>query len=182
MSDPTVPPPVQSITAQISALFSSPVLTAFRYALTSLGSVLALVGVVALSPSQIDHIISVAQQIGTTLGAIVALIGIVTPIAMAIFGMLTSTVKAQIDKVKEIATGPAGPVAVSAQKALISATSAVAQDPSIPTSHEARDTLVAATIALPDVQTIVGTKEMASKQPSASVVAQEDVAVISKKA
>jgi len=124
----------------------------------------------------------VAQQIGVTLGAIAALIGLVTPIAMAIFGMLTSTIKAQIASVKAAATGPAGPAAVSAQKALIDATSAVAHDNSIPASKDARDTLVAATISLPDVQTIVGTKEMADKQSSASVVSQEDVAVISKKA
>ena len=94
------PAPTQSLATQIAALFSSPVLTAFRYALTALGSTMALLGVVAFSPAQIDHIINVTQQIGVTVGAIIALIGIVTPIAMTVFGMLSSTIKAQVAAVR----------------------------------------------------------------------------------
>lgn len=92
------PPP----TGALAALFSSPTLAALRYALTSVGTLAALFGVVALSPQQVDHIIAIAQQLGVTLGAIAALLGIVIPPAMAAIGALKSTNAA---KVKDLIEG-----------------------------------------------------------------------------
>lgn len=135
----------------VKQLFSPAVLTALRYLLTAVSPLLAIVGVVALSPQQIDHIISVAQQIGVVVGAVAALIGILAPIAAGIWGTFKSTQKQQVQSAQAIATGPASAVAVEAQKALIAGTSAIAQDASIPASHDAKVALLDAVAAQPEV-------------------------------
>lgn len=162
----------------IKQLFSPPVLAALRYLLTAVSPLLAIVGVVALKPDQIEHIISAAQQIGVVVGAIVALIGVVAPIFAGIYGTFKSTDRSNIQRTADIATGQASPVAEDAQKAIISATAAIAQDRTIPKSDEAKQTLIAATISLPEVQTIVTDKATADAAPSESVVAAEAVKVI----
>lgn len=86
----------------------------------------------------------------------------------------------QIQDVRNIAVGPSGAVAISAQKALIEATSAVAQDKTIPKSDDAKDALIAATIGLDEVQTIVTDKKTADASPSGSVVAAEEVHITPK--
>lgn len=159
------------IGASIGKLFSPPVLTALRYLLTAVSPLLAIVGVVALSPSQIDHIIAVAQQVGVVVGAIAAFLGVLAPIAATIFGTFKSTQAQQIKSTSDIASGPASEVAVNAQQALISATAAIAQDRTIPKSEDAKQTLIAATIALPEVQTIVTDAATAAAAPSENVVA-----------
>lgn len=138
----------------VKQLFSPAVLTALRYLLTAVSPLLAVVGVVALSPQQIDHIIATAQQIGVVVGAIAALIGIVAPIGAGIWGTFKSTSKQQIQSV-----------------------AAIANDPTQPQSADAKQTLIAATISLPEVQTIVTDKATADAAPSESVVAAGSVTI-----
>jgi hypothetical protein len=128
----------------------------------------------------VQKVIELAQQLGVFIGALVAFLGIVTPLIMGAIAAFKSTQAQQVQSVKDIALGTAGPAAVSAQTALIEATAAVAQDKTIPSSKDAKDTLIAATIALPSVQTIVADKETADASPSSSVVAAEDHEVIQK--
>jgi hypothetical protein len=78
-------------------------------------------------------------------------------VLMARMASNSATTASQVQNVKNIATGPASPVAADAQKALIEATSAVALDPAIPASTEAKNTLIAATRALPEVQSVITT-------------------------
>lgn len=162
----------------IKQLFSPPVLAALRYLLTAVSPLLAIVGVVALKPEQVDHIIAAAQQIGVVVGALAAFLGVLAPIAAGIYGTLKSTDKSNVERTASIATGQAGPVAVDAQKALIAGTASIAQDKTIPKSDDAKQTLIAATIALPEVQTIVTDKATAAAAPSESVVAADAVSVV----
>lgn len=135
----------------VKQLFSPPVLTALRYLLTAISPLLAIIGVVALSPQQIDRIISVAQQIGVVVGAIAALLGIVGPILAGIWGTFKSTQAQQIKSTEVIATGPKSEMAVAAQQALIAGTNTIAQDKTIPTSFEAKAALIDAAAAQPEV-------------------------------
>lgn len=135
----------------IKQLFSPPVLTALRYLLTALSPLLAIIGVVALSPQQIDRIISVAQQLGVVVGAFAALLGILAPIGASIWGTFKSTQAQQVKSAEVIATGPKSDMAVSAQQALIAGTNAIAQDKSIPTSLEAKAALIDGAAAQPEV-------------------------------
>lgn len=164
----------------IKQLFSPPVLAALRYLLTAVSPLLAIVGVVALKPEQIDHIIAAAQQIGVVIGALAAFLGVAAPVLAGIWGTLKSTDKSNIQRTAEIATGQASPVAEDAQKAIITATAAIAQDKSIPKSDDAKDALIAATIGLDEVQTIVTDKKTADASPSGSVVAAEEVHITPK--
>lgn len=164
----------------IKQLFSPPVLAALRYLLTAISPILAIVGVVALSPQQIDKIISLAQQVGVVVGAAAAFIGVLAPVAAGIYGTLKSTDKSNVQRTADIATGPASAVASDAQSALITATASIANDKTIPKSEDAKNTLIAATVALPEVQTIVTDKKTADASPSESVVAAEDHDVIKK--
>jgi hypothetical protein len=149
-------PPSTSIASQIAVLFSPATFAAIRYALTTVGALLAMFGLTALSSDKIDSIINMMKQLGTTIGAILTLIGIITPVAMAVIGTVRSTVKSQIASVRAIAKEQQ------------------------PLTKDAKNALVAATISLDEVQTIVGTKEIANASPSASVVSTEDVTVVHK--
>ncbi len=160
MSDMTPKPPeVTSIMAQLSALFSPATFAAIRYALTAAGTLIAMFGLTALSSAQIDHIIEIVKQVGTTVAAIMTLIGLITPIAMSVIGYMRSTLKSQIESVRDIAKDK------TASQTL---------------STDAQKALVAATISLDKVQTIVADKDLAAASPSASVVSKEDVAVVTK--
>lgn len=108
----------------VKQLFSPPVLAALRYLLTAVSPLLAIVGVVALSPTQIDRIIAVAQQVGVVLGALAAFIGVLAPIAAAAWGTFKSTQAQQVKSVEVIAKGPASDVSQNAKVALIDATAA----------------------------------------------------------
>jgi len=153
------PPDATGIMTQLSTLFSPATFAAIRYALTAAGTLLGLVGLTALSTDQIDRIIEIVKQIGTVTGAILALIGLVTPVAMGIIGYVRSTLKSQIESVRDIAKDK------TASQTL---------------STDAQKALVAATISLDKVQTIVADKDLAAASPSASVVSKEDVAVVTK--
>lgn len=135
----------------VGQLFSPPVLTALRYLLTAISPLLAIVGVVALSPQQIDHIIAVAQQLGVVVGAVAALIGILAPIAATIFGTFKSTQAQQVKSAMVVATGPKSEMSAAAQQALITGTSTIALDQSIPTSTEAKAALIDGAAAQPEV-------------------------------
>lgn len=126
----------------IKQLFSPPVLTALRYLLTALSPLLAIIGIVALEPSQVDRIIMVAQQLGVVVGAVAALIGVLAPIAASIYGTFKSTQAQQVKSAEVIATGPKSDIAVAAQQALIAGTNTIAHDNSIPTSLEAKAALI----------------------------------------
>lgn len=164
----------------IKQLFSPPVLAALRYLLASLAPLMAVVGIVALSPQQIDKIIAVAQQMGVVVAAIAAFLGIVTPIIAGAFGTRSATQPQQIKSVSQIANDPTQAQSAPAQRALVEATSAIAQNNVLAKSDDAKQTLIAATIALPEVQTIVTDKKTAEAAPSESVVAAESVAVVKK--
>lgn len=162
---------------QIKQLFSPPVLAALRYVLASLAPLLAVVGIVALSPQQIDKIIAVAQQVGTAVGAVGAFLGIVIPLIMGALGTRSATQTQQIKSVSQIASDPTQAQSAPAQQALVEATSAIAQNSVLAKSDDAKQTLIAATIALPEVQTIVTDKATADAAPSESVVAADTVTV-----
>jgi len=171
---------VAGIGKQVQQLFSPPVLTALRYVLASLSPVLAIVGIVALSPEKIENIIALAQQIGVVVGAIVAFIGVAGPIVAGVFGTFKSTQAQQVKSVSVIAQDPTQAQSAPAQQALVEATAAIAQNKVLEKSDDAKDTLINATIALDNVQTIVTDKETALRTPSESVVAAEDVDVVQK--
>lgn len=160
---------------QLKQLFSPPVMTALRYALTAVSPLLAIVGVVALSPQQIDHIIAMAQQVGVAVGAITAFAGVVIPIVLGAIGSFKSTQAQQVKSVSVIAQDPTQAQSAPAQAALVEATSAIAQNKVLEKSDDAKQTLIAATIALPEVQTIVTDKKTADAAPSESVVAASDL-------
>lgn len=158
-----------SLTSTVSALFSPTTLAAVRYALQAMAPVLALFGFAGLTPDKIDFWVTYAKSFGTAALAVIALVGIVLPLVIAIFGILSATVKKQIARVRELAANPQL-ANQEAQKAIIEATKAIASDKTIPKSLEAVDTLVAATIALPQVQTIVTDKRTANATTSQDVV------------
>ena len=162
---------------QIKQLFSPPVLAALRYLLASLAPLLAVVGIVALSPQQIDKIIAVAQQVGVAVGACTAFLGIVIPLIMGAIGTRSATQTQQIKSVSQIASDPTQAQSAPAQQALVEATSAIAQNNVLAKSDDAKQTLIAATIALPEVKTIVTDKKTADAAPSESVVAAETVTI-----
>lgn len=169
-----------NLSTSVSNLFSPPVLAALRYALTAISPVLAIIGWVALSPQKIDAIIAIAQQIGVVVGAIAALVGMVAPVLAGVWGTFKSTQPQQVKSVAAIAQDPTQAQSAPAQQALVEATAAIAQNKILEKSDDAKDTLINATIALDNVQTIVTDKETASRAPSESVVAAEDVKVIQK--
>lgn len=139
------------IGSSINKLFSAPVLTALRYLLTAISPLLAIIGVVALSPQKIDAIIATAQQIGVIVGAIAALIGVLAPIMAGIWGTFKSTQAQQVKSAAAIAVGPVSDVAASAQQAMIAGTNAIAHDSSIPASTEAKAALIDAVASQPEV-------------------------------
>jgi hypothetical protein len=116
-----------------------------------------------------------ADKTGALVAGLLTAVGPISYIITAIWSAITHLQSNQIATVAAIATGPASPVAASAQKALIEATAAVASDKSIRASEDAKNTLIAATIALPEVQTIVTNAETAAASPSPSVVSAENL-------
>jgi hypothetical protein len=143
----------------MSAIPSQEQVTAqLRIIIPALGTVVSAVGVNGVTA---NYYVDLA----------LSLVGPISYAVVAIWSLVANTQASHIKSVQNIATGTAGPAAVSAQKALIEATSAIAQDKSIPTSDDAKNTLIAATIALPEVQTIVTDKKTADASPSQSVVA-----------
>lgn len=169
MSSQQTPPPPPSLMAAVMQLFNPATLAAIRYALAAISPLLAVFGLAALTPDQIDHFISYAKTFGTAVSAIFALAGIIIPTAALIFGVLSSTWKKQVARFKALSQDPSA-AGEEAAKAIIEATSAIAQSPS-PQSKSATQTLIAATIALPTVQTIVADQATADAAPSENVVA-----------
>lgn len=139
------------INNSVRQLFSPPVMTALRYVLTAVSPLFAIVGFVALSPTQIDRIIATAQQVGAVVGAVAALIGVVAPILATVWGTFKSTQAQQVKSAEVIATGPKSDMAVAAQQALIAGTNTIALDQSIPTSTEAKAALIDGAAAQPEV-------------------------------
>jgi hypothetical protein len=177
MSDPSTD---AGVGKSIGQLFSPPVLTALRYLLTAISPLLAIVGVVALSPQQIDHIISVAQQLGIVVGAIAALLGILAPIAATIFGTFKSTQGQQIKSAVTIATGPKSEMASSAQQAIITGTNAISQDPTIPGSSAAVVALINGVrkIAEQTDQSSLGLESVGGGRPTSQISKAAKAALI----
>lgn len=174
--DANTPP---SIMTYLSALFSPGTLVAFRYALASISPLVAMFGFASLTPERIDQIVAYAKTFGAAAAAISALIGIVLPLVVAIFGILSSTVKKQIARVRELANNPQL-ANEEAAKALVDATKAVANSDVLQQSASATKALVLATKDLAGVQTIVATKALSEAVNSPSVVAAEEHVVIPK--
>jgi hypothetical protein len=169
MSDPQQQPPSSSLTGEVKMLFNPVTLAALRYALAAIAPVLALFGFTGLTPDRIDIWVAYAKTFGTAALAIMALIGIVVPVIVTIIGMLSSQIKKQIARVRELANNPQL-ASAEAAKALTDATAQLAKSGDVQKSVEAVNALVAATVALPQVQTIVTDKKTADASPSASVV------------
>lgn len=172
MTDPTNNNQAPTFSSTIAALFSPATLAALRYTLAALSPLVALFGFTGLTPDKIDIWVAYAKTFGTAALAVAALVGIVMPLVVAIFGILSSTVKKQIARVRELANNPQL-ATEEAQKALVAATAAIAQNPSIVQSLGAQQALVSATISLDGVQTIVADKKLADSVPSESVVAAQ---------
>jgi hypothetical protein len=172
---------IAGLAAYINSLFGSTSLAALRNFLSGLGVLLGMIGFAGLLPPEtIQKIIEIAQQVGVVVGAFVALAGMATPLFMGAIAAFKSTQAQQVKRVSEIAQDPTQAQSATAQQALVEATAAIAQNKILEKSDDAKDTLINATIALDNVQTIVTDKETASRVPSESVVAAEDVKVIQK--
>lgn len=139
-----------SATDIVKQLFSPTTLAALRYALTALAPVLALFGFTGLTPAAIDQWVQYAQTFGVAALAIMALLGIALPLTVAVFGILSSTVKKQIARVRELADNPQL-ASQEAQKALVEATAQIAKAPA---GGEAIAALVKATKDLPGVSNV----------------------------
>lgn len=151
-------------------LFSPPMLAALRNVLSAIGPLLGMLGIIALKPDQIDHIIAIGQQIGVVIGAVIALGGLATPLVMALIAGLKSTQAANIMRTLDIARDPSQLTSTAAAQALVQATAQISQAPAAQ-NMEAKQALISATIAIPEVQGIVAEKHVADANPSESVVA-----------
>lgn len=178
MTDQTQPP---SVSSYVKMLFSPATLAALRYTLASVAPLLALFGFTGLTPDRINSWVTYAQSFGTAALAILALLGIVVPLVVAILGVLSSTIKKQIARVRELANNPEL-ASKEAAKALTDATSELAKSGDVQKSADAVNALVKATIGLDQVQAIVTDKATADASTSASVVAADEHAVIPKTA
>jgi hypothetical protein len=167
-----------NLRAMLVALFGPTTYTALRYALASIAPLLALFGITGLTSGKIESIVTYAQTFGTAMLAILTLLGIAIPMLMAILGVLTSTIKKQIARVRELAANP-DLANEEAQKAIVDATKALAGS-TLPQSMQAVQSLVDATIALPQVRTIVTTDAVASASPSDDVVSEKNAVFIAK--
>lgn len=162
-------PASQNLSA-LKAIFSPPVLAALRNVLSAIGPLLGMLGLVTLSPQQIDKIIAVGQQMGVVIGAIIALLGLLTPLVMAAIAAGKSTVASNIARTQEIAADPSQVTSVAAAAAIVGAASQLAKTPAL-ASEDAQKALVSATIALPSVQGIQADKHIADGVDSESVTA-----------
>lgn len=168
-TDPNQP---TSISGYVKMLFSPATMAAFRYALASLAPLVALFGVSGFTPDRINAWVDYAQKFGTATLAILALAGVVIPLVVALIGVLSSTIKKQIARVKELANNPQL-ASAEAAKALTEATSQLAKSGDVQQSADAVNALVKATIGLEGVQTIVGSDEVKQAANNPSVVSAE---------
>lgn len=169
----------QSLTSTVKMLFSPTMLIAMRYTLTAIAPVLALFGFTGLTPDRIDGWVAYAKTFGVATLAIMALLGILIPLVTTIFGLLSSTIKKQIARVRELANNPQL-ASAEAAKALTDATSELAKSDDVQKSTDAVNALVKATINLDKVQTIVGTTEVKEAANNPSVVSADEHEVITK--
>jgi hypothetical protein len=161
--------------AMLVALFGPTTYTALRYTLTSIAPLLAVFGLTGLTSGKIESIVNYAQTFGTAVLASLTLLGIAIPLLMAIIGVLTSTIKKQIARVRELAANPKL-ANEEAQQAIIAATRAMA-NPGVANSAAAVQSLVDTTISLPQVKTIVASDQVARAAPSDDVVSEKDAAI-----
>lgn len=138
----------------LKQVFNPSTYAALRNVLSALGVLMGMLGIVALSPQQIDKIIAIAQQLGTTVAAVAAFAGLLMPLIMGGIAAFKGT-----------------------QKSNIARTATIAQDTSQPLAEDAKQALIAATIAQPSVQAIVTDKTTADAAPSESVVAADSVTI-----
>lgn len=158
----------------LAQLFSPTTWAALRYFLAAVSPLLGLFGLAGFSPDKVNSIVLYAQEFGAAVLALCALLGILLPLSALIFGILSSTVKAQIARWKELAKNPTQ-AGQEAQKAIVAATAEVAKAASAPGAKDLAAALVRATNSLPQVQTIVtdqATKE-AVNQPGVVAASQQ---------
>lgn len=166
-----------SLTSSVAAIFSPTTLAAFRYLLVALSPVMALFGFTGLTPDRIDSYVAYAKTFGGAALAIMAFLGIVVPLAVALIGVLSATIKKQIARVRELANNPQL-ASAEAAKALTEATAQLAKSGDVQKSAAAVDALVKATIGLNQVQTIVGTEAVTKAANNPSVVSADEHAVV----
>ena len=167
----------QSASGYIQMLVSAPTLAALRYTLAMIAPCVALFGFTGLTPDRIDIWVAYAKTFGNAALAIMALLGIVVPLVVALLGVLSSTVKKQIARVRELANNPQM-ASAEAAKALTDATAQLAKSGDVQKSADAVNALVKATIGLDQVQTIVTDAKTADAVPSASVVSGDEHKVV----
>jgi hypothetical protein len=158
-----------TLSAYVKMLFSSSTLSALRATLLAVSPLLAIFGVSGLTPDKVNAWVAYAQTFGTAALAVLALLGVIVPLIVAIIGVLASTVKRQIARVRELADNPQLAGAVAA-KALTDATAQLAKSGDVQKSADAVNALVSATIALPQVQTIVTDKATSEAVTDENVV------------
>lgn len=178
MTNPDSNTPQPSLSVILAQLFSPTTAAALRYALVSLSPLLALFGITSLSSTKVDMIVTYAKTFGAAASAIMLLAGIVIPLALAIVGVLSATVKKQIARVRELAANPQL-ANEEAQTALMAATRAIAS-PEVPKSVEAVKTLIEATDSLTQVKGIVTTDQVARSTSSPNIVSEKTAAIVTK--
>lgn len=152
---------------------------ASRHAITAAGVAVTIFGLQAKGVSM-EQVTSLINSLGSTINTLVQLLGAAAVVYGGIKAANSASPSNQIANTAAIAADPTQPQSVQAQAALVNATAAIASN-NVPKSEEAKQTLIAATIALPEVQTIVTDKATAAAAPSESVVAAEEVKIVSTK-
>ena len=160
------PVPQPGLSQVIADLFSPTTWAALRYFLAALSPFLSLFGLSALTPNQIDTVIGYSKEAGTLIQASMVLIGIVLPLTALVFGVLSSTIKAQASRWRALAKDPSQ-ASADTQKAIISAVAGIAK---AGTSTDVAASLVAATNSLSQVQTIVTDKAISEAVNQPGVV------------
>lgn len=170
-----------SLSGYVKMMFSPATMAALRYFLTAVAPIFAWFGLAGLgNADKVNAWVAYAQTFGTAVLALLALLGIVIPVVIAIFGILSATIKKQIARVRELANNPQL-ASAEAAKALTDATAQLAKSGDVQKSADAVNALVKATIGLDQVQTIVTDKATSEASPSASVVSADEHDVIVKK-
>jgi hypothetical protein len=141
----------------LSAPSQDQVMAQLRVVIPAIGTLVSAIGV---SSSSVNNLTQIA----------LASAGPIAYVICAVWSFIVNTQVRQIKTVQDIATGPAGADAASAQVAIIQAAGAIGRDPAIPTSEAAGHALINATANLPQVQMVVTDGKTASAIPNPSVV------------
>lgn len=145
--------PAPTVLDIIKQMLSPTSWTTVRYILTALTPLLGVFGLAGFTPATINKIVTYAQGVGAVLLGIYLLIGVLIPLTAMIYGILSSTLKTQVVRWKQLAKDPSA-AGQEATKAIIQATAEIAKTASAPGGDDIAHAMIAATNSLPQVQTI----------------------------